>query len=174
MLAFLHVVRQHCAACKGQTYPISVTIPGVKERTQLRKRQNFYASAPSSRLSAPRTGGSVIGRPTVSGREAPSGTDPGRSPAGCHTAMAAGVAAGVGPSEEPGSSAGSPKEALRLVVGLAEPRRAPTLRPPPLPGLAENDEPRRALPMRGVITGEPGPEATAASRGDSTLRGPSS
>ena len=88
--------------------------------------------------------------------------------------MAAGVAAGVGPSDELASSAGSPKEALRLVVGLAEPRRAPTLRAPPLPGLSENDEPRRALPMRGVMTGVPGPEATAASRGDSTLRGPSS
>ena len=52
----------------------------------------------------------------------------------------------------------------------------PTLRAPPLPGLSENDEPRRlALPSRGVPpTGEPGPEATAASRADSVLRGPSS
>ena len=42
-------------------------------------------------------------------------------------AMAAGVAAAVGPSGEPGSAptAGSPKEARRLFVGLVEPRREP-------------------------------------------------
>ena len=42
-------------------------------------------------------------------------------------AMAAGVAAGVGPSGEPGSAptADSLKEARRLFVGLVEPRRAP-------------------------------------------------
>ena len=58
-------------------------------------------------------------------------------------AMAAGVAAGVGPSGEPGSAppASSPKEARRLDVGLVEPRRLPTLRAPP-PCASEADEPR--------------------------------